>query len=228
MDRILVTGGDFNMKEAHAKIQNKINDIDKNTLTDSSDYIRNQHFIEGRYKSEYHKSIIKYLLQKKGMTILDVGCYCAQIGLEILGLDPNAKYIGIERSEPAFNIARKRMESCTWCEGRFEIIHGDVFAVCTTQNIKADIVLLTWTPMVEVMNFHEICLPNIDGWQHWVLEYIPTSRSILRKLMIGQISSNYHSYSKLQVGNLSKQYSNVQILFKPRLNQLSRIISIQR
>ena len=45
--------GDFNMKEAHAKIQNKIKDFDKNTLNDSSDYIRNQHFIEGRYKSEY-------------------------------------------------------------------------------------------------------------------------------------------------------------------------------
>jgi len=166
------------MEESHADIQKKIQDIDKKILNDPMDFNRNQIFIEGRYKSEYHKTVISYLLQNKGMTILDVGCFHAQIGLEILSLDPSSKYIGIELSKSTFETARKRLESCPWCEGRYEIIFGEVSKVLSTQRIQADIVLLTWSPMIDMENFNINCLTKVDGWQKWILEYIPRNRAI--------------------------------------------------
>ena len=216
------------MQEDHAKIQKQIHDFDKNSLNDSSDFSRNQHFVEGRYKVEYHKKIISYLQENKGMTILDVGCFYAQIGLEILGLDPSARYIGIEKSDKTIKIARKRLESCSWCEGRYELIFGDVFTVFSAQSIRADIVLLTWSPMIDMKSFNINCLPKVDGWQKWILEYIPMNRAIIRKLMFRPIKSIYNSYSKRQVETVTKQYSSVDILYKPKLSQLSKIISINR
>ncbi len=212
------------------RIQEQIDRNDEELFAgEPADLATLRSFAYGRYRTFTHRAIMRQILRNPDLDpVLDVGCKNAQIGLELLGLDSRRSYVGIELSEDESDIADRRLQAASWCQGRYEVLRGDVFEVLKEAEMPAGILLTTWAPMIELRRFIEECLPQVQGWHMWLLEFQLESYRRRCERKGTKFKSGYQTYSVEKVYQMVAGVGTPRMLWGSRLSRVSRVVGVRR
>ena len=213
----------------HRSIQQRIAEIDSRVFSTEPSVLADLNmFSAGRYAGPHHRAIIRCLMGLTGVRVIDAGCKNAQVGLELLALTQVAQYIGIENDPAEAAIGLRRLEACGWCRRRYYIIVGNVFEVCAQREIDAEVVLLTWSPMIEAGRFAQECLAKFRTWRQWLVEYTPRAYAIRRRLTGKPLKPFYYTYRRSEMHLLGSRLGTVTPLFTPPAFVGSQLLLVSR